>query len=218
MKTEDLIADLAGRVTPARPLPRPSVRALGWLALAGACAVFGLMFFGPRADVLSRLTQADYFWLAALALMTSIVSLVTSLVLAIPGAERGPALRTIAVGLLGTWAVTMAWAVFSAGQGLPIFSDRHWPVCFVRVFVVATVPACALFVMARRGLPLRRGWTAAMTTAAAASVGALVTQLACPLDDPGHGFLGHFGPVMALVAIGLAARRLLARPEALRQE
>ena len=212
MKTEDLIADLAGHLTPVRPLPRPGVRALSWLGLAGVCAVLALMFFGPRADVLNRLTELDYFWLATLALMTSLLGVVTSLVLAIPGAERGPALRAMAVGLIGTWAATMAWAVLDAGQGLPISTDPHWPVCFARVIVVAAVPAFALFVMARRGLPLRRGWTAAMTTAAAAAVGALVTQLACPLDDPGHGFLGHFWPVTVLVAIGLAAQRLLAAP------
>jgi len=212
MRTEDLIADLAGRVTPVRPLRRPGVRALGWLALASACGAVGLTFFGARADVLVRLAQPDYLWIAALALTMSILGVISSLVLAIPGAERGPQLRLFALALLGSWTVTMVWAIVTGGEGLPISTDPHWRVCFARVVAVAAVPACALFVMARRGLPLRRGWTAAMATAGAASMGALVTQLACPLDDPGHGFLGHFGPVLVMIVIGLAARRLMARP------
>jgi hypothetical protein len=79
------------------------------------------------------------------------------------------------------------------------------------VIIVGAIPAGLLLVMVRRSLPLRQGWTAAMTAAAAVSIGALVTQLACPLDDPGHAFLGHFLPVMALMAIGLVAKRLVVR-------
>ncbi len=209
MRTEDLIADLAGRVTPVRPLPRPGVRALGWLAVACACGLLGLTFFGPRADVLNRLTELDYLWLATLALMTSIVAVMTSLVLAIPGAERGPVLRMLAVALLSLWTVTLMLAVLGKGQGLPVFSDPHWPVCFMRVLIIAAVPACLLFVMVRRGVALRQGWTSALTAAAAAGMGALVVQLACPLDDPGHGFLGHFVPVMLMIAVAVAVRRIV---------
>ena len=55
MRTDDLIADLAGRVTPVRPLPPPAVRALGWLVLAGLCAVAGVTVMdveGQDADIL----------------------------------------------------------------------------------------------------------------------------------------------------------------------
>ena len=212
MKTEDLIADLAERVTPVRPLPPPSVRALGWLVLATACCLGGVMLFGPRPDVLTRLTQPDYLAIALFALMTSIVGVSTSLVLAIPGAERRPVLRMLMLVLLGSWMVTMGWAVSSAGRGLPVSSDSHWPVCFMRVVLVGAVPAFMLVVMVRRGIPLRPGWTAAIAAAGAASVGALAVQLVCPIDDPGHGFLGHFVPVMVMVAVGLAGQRLLAPP------
>ena len=105
----------------------------------------------------------------------------------------------------------MSWAVVRAGGGLPIATDSHWPACFARVVVVALVPALTLFAMVRRGLPLRLGWTAILAAAAAASMGALVTQIACPLDDAGHAFLGHFVPVIVLAAIGASARRALWR-------
>jgi len=116
----------------------------------------------------------------------------------------------LAVALLSLWTVTLMLAVLGKGQGLPVFSDPHWPVCFMRVLIIAAVPACLLFVMVRRGVALRQGWTSALTAAAAAGMGALVVQLACPLDDPGHGFLGHFVPVMLMIAVAVAVRRIVA--------
>ena len=212
MKTEDLIADLAGRLTPVRALRPPGVRALGWLAFASACVVGAVTLLGARPDVLVRLTQLDYLGMALLASLTSTLAVVMALVLAIPGAERSAALRMFTVAIVGVWAVSMAGAVYSSGHGLPVSTDPHWPVCFTRVLLVSALPALVLFALVRRGVSLRPGWTAAMAALAAASVGALAVQIACPLDDPGHSFLGHFVPVLSMAVIGVAAQRLFARP------
>jgi len=211
VRTEDLIADLAGRVTPVRPLLPPAVRALAWFALAAAWGGVGVAAFGARSDLTVRLLQPDYLWIAALAVLTSMFAVVVSLILSIPGAERTPVLRVSTVGILGLWTATMVRAVVAAGRGLPVSTDPHWPVCAMRVLVVGVLPALVLWVMIRRGTALRLGWTAAMAALAAASVGALAVHVACPLDDPGHGFLGHFVPVVLAAAMGIAARRRLAR-------
>ena len=211
MRTEDLIADLAGRVTPVRPLPSPGRRALGWCAIAGVCAAAGIAFFGPRPDVATRLTQPDYLSTAALALTTAMLAVMATLVLSVPGAERTPWLRGLLVAVFATWAATMVWAVAATGHGLPFATDPHWPACFARVVIVSVVPAIALFTMARRAAPLRPGWTGAFAGVAAASTAALVVQIACPLDDAGHAFLGHFVPVLVIAALGLAAGRWLVR-------
>jgi len=211
MKTEDLIADLAAHVTPVRPLPSPGVRALGWLALAGVCAAAGVAVFGARPDVMARLTERDYLWTAVLALTTSVLAVVATLVLSVPGAERTPLLRRATVVLLAIWALTMTWAVIETGRGLPITTDPHWPACFARVVVLTIVPMIVLFVMARRAAPLRLGWTGAFAAVAAASIAALAVQIACPLDDAGHAFLGHFVPVAIIAALGVVVRRVLVR-------
>jgi hypothetical protein len=210
MKTEDLIADLAGRLTPARPLPSPGIRALSWCVLAGACASAGVTLFGARADVMVRLTEFDYLWSTMLALIASMFAVVLTLVLAIPGVERTPLFRLSSLGVLILWTLTMLWAVVTAGRGLPVTADPHWPVCFMRVVLIGLIPALVLFVMVRRGMPLRLGWTAAFAAIAATSIGALAVQITCPLDDAGHAFLGHFVPVMAMAAAGVAARGTLA--------
>ena len=212
MRTDDLIADLAGRATAVRPLPPPLIRAFAWLVLAGACAAAAVTVFGARADVLVRLPQPDYFSTVLLALSASVVAVVVSLILAVPGAERTPLLRGTAVAIFGVWAAASVWRVLAEGRGLPVAADPHWPVCFGRVVLVALLPAVMLFIMVRRGTPLRPGWTAAMAAAAAASAGALAVIVACPLDDAGHAFLGHLVPVMAIAAMGIALRRTLTSP------
>jgi hypothetical protein len=212
MRTDDLIADLAERATPVRPLPPPSMRAFGWLVLAAICAAAGVTAFGARADVLVRLTQPDYLSSAVLALSTSVAAVVICLVLAIPGAERTPLLRATALAIFAVWAGTTVWRVVAEGRGLPVVTDPHWPVCFGRVVLVALLPAAALFAMVRRGTPLRPGWTAAMAALAAASAGALAVHVACPLDDPGHVFLGHVVPVIAMAAVAITVRRTLTSP------
>jgi hypothetical protein len=211
MKTEDLIADLAGRVAPVRPLPSPARRAVGWLVIAVVIASAGVAYFGPRRDVMTRLTQADYLWTAFLALATSAFAVVATLMLSVPGAERTSLVRRLTIAALAVWAATMVWAVLDAGRGLPITTDRHWPACFTRVVLVSFVPALALFAMARRAAPLRPGWTAAFAAGAAASMAALAVQIVCPLDDAGHAFLGHFVPVLVIGLLGVLARRVVTR-------
>jgi hypothetical protein len=209
MRTEQLIADLAARAAPVRPLPSPGRRALTWLLLTSGVAAAHLWLFGPRPDVTVRLTQADFLSTAMLALAASMLAGFVTLVLAIPGGERTPYLRWSSVGVVGLWALAMIRAVVSAGAGLPVSTDIHWPACFARVIVIAFVPALMLFVMVRRALPLRPAWAGGLAAVAAASMGAVVTQIACPLDDPGHAFLGHFIPVAIVAVTGVALRRTL---------
>lgn len=211
MRTEDLIADLAGRVTPVRPLRPPGRRAVEWFAVAAACAAAGVAGFGARPDILIRLTQPDYYWTLLLAGTTCVLAVLATLVLSVPGAERTPLLRRNTIVVLAVWAMTMAWAVLDTGRGLPITTDPHWPACFSRVLLIGLVPAIVLFAMARRAAPLRLAWTAGLAALAAASIAALVVQIACPLDDAGHAFLGHFVPILVMSGVGLAARRVLGR-------
>ena len=209
MRTEDLIADLAERAAPLRPLPPPSLRALTWFGLAIACAATGIVVFGARPDVTLRLTEFDYLRTVLLALTTAVLAAVVTLVLAIPGAERTSVPRLSTLGLLTLWALTMVWDVVGAGQGLPVTADPHWPACFARAILVGLIPVFSLFAMVRRGLALRTGWTAAYAATASAAMAVLAVQLTCPLDDAGHAFLGHFVPVLAMAAAGIASRRAL---------
>jgi hypothetical protein len=208
MRTEDLIADLASHTTPVRPLRSPGIRALVWLGIAIAFGAAGLVIFGPRPNLRLLVTQPDFLWTATLALATVVFAAMAALVLAIPGAERSPLLRTTTVAIVGLWAVTLATAIVRADHGFTGVS--HWYVCFLRIVAIGLVPAIAAVAMLRRAAALRPGWTGALAMAAAAAVGALAIQFICPLDDAAHALVGHFGAVVAAGAVGaLGARPLL---------
>jgi hypothetical protein len=200
MKTEDLIADLATRATPVRPLASPAIRFAGWFAIAAACALAGLAAFGPRADLAEAIARPAFMATAALTLGVAVVSGFAALVLAIPGAERSPALRMTALTLLGAWGVELVTGLIREGGGFP--SDAHWPVCIIRIIVVGMIPAWALAGMLRRAAPLRLAPTGAMAAIAAMAAAAVAIQFACPFDAPSHLIRGHFAPVVVFAALG----------------
>src|SRR5262245_64481949 len=100
MRSEDLISQLASRVLPVQPLPPPWVRVAAWSGLALACAAIGIAVFGPRSNLQSAAGDPGFLLLAALAAGTGAFAASASLVLAVPGAERSPALRVSAVTLI----------------------------------------------------------------------------------------------------------------------
>ena len=200
MRTEDLIADLAGRATPVRPLPSPGARALAWFAIAGASAGAGVAVFGARPNVDSLLSEWDFLLAAILALATAWLGALGALILAIPGAERTLALRAAAIAVIGLWLAMLGSSVALAGKGLSGVS--HWYICFIRVLAIGLIPAVAIVVMLRRALPLRTGWANALAMLGASAMGAFAIQFICPLTDAGHALIGHLGPV---VVAGLTA-------------
>jgi hypothetical protein len=210
MKTDDLIADLASRAAPVRPLPAPGLRALGWLALAIASAGGGVLVFGARPHLDVLLTNHDFLLTAGLAFAAAGLSATAALVLAVPGAERSPLVRGLPVAVLGMWTLTAAMMVLEQSHGLSGVS--HWYICAIRVAAIGLVPGIVLAAMLRRALPLRVEWAGMLAIAGAAAAGALAIQFICPIGDAGHALVGHLGPVLALAVIGAAtAERLLGR-------
>ncbi len=211
MKTEDLIADLASRARPVRPLPPPALRALAWSIVAILSAAGAILLFGPKADLDIVVDEPVFVVTALLALATTVVAVAASLVLAVPGAERSPALRGASVALVSLWLVTLSVGIIRAGDGFAAAST--WPVCFLRAVGVGLLPAAVLVGMLRRAAPLRLAWTAALAAMAAMAIGALAVQMVCPHNEAAHALLGHFGPVLAFCGMGAgAARRLLTAP------
>lgn len=207
MRTEELIAQLAGLAEPVRPLPPPWLRAIAWSGAAILSAAAGVAIFGVRSDIAIVIRQPEFVWLAVVVLATAAFAVTAALVLAVPGAERSPILRGSTLLLAGLWAVMLVDAIVRTGHGFAAVAD--WYVCFVRVTGMALVPAVLLFGMLRRAAPLRIAWTSGLATMSATAVGAVAIQFICPLSDPGHALLGHFGPLIVFGSVGAAAARRL---------
>jgi hypothetical protein len=211
MKTDDLIAELSRRATPVRPLPSPAIRVLVWSLVALGSAAAGILVFGARPDLAMAIQDRVFLATALLALGASILAAAAALVLAIPGAERSPAVRGFALSFVTLWMFALVASIVRAGHGLT--GDAHWPICFIRVVGIGLLPAVALFVMLRRSAPLRLAWTSGLAAVAAMAIGAVAVQVICPINDSGHALLGHLGPVLTLGGAGAAtARRLLNAP------
>ena len=211
MRTEQLIADLASRAGPVRRLASPATRFGAWSGAAIASAALGLAVFGPRAGIAQLVTEAGFISAASFVLIIAGLAALTSLILAIPGAERSRVLRASAFTLVAVWGSLGVAGVVRAG-GLSEASD--WYVCFVRVIAVGLVPAWVLFGMLRRAVPLERGAASALAAVGAMAIGSCAMQFICPLDAPAHTFLGHVGPALMLCGAGALLSGALLRAAA----
>jgi hypothetical protein len=200
--TDDLILALARQARPVTPLRPPAVRLLGWLALAALSATAGVWVYGLRPDSATMAASRGFAVDAVLALVILLSAAGAALLLAVPGAERRPVLRALALAAVVGWIALTIQAVWLQGEGLD--GAAHWAACASRVASVALVPGLALLAMLGRGAPLRKGWAVGLSGAAAGAAGALAVLLTCPIVDPAHVLLGHVAPV-ALLGLGAAA-------------
>lgn len=211
MRTEELIVRLAREAGPVRPLDRPSARLAQWIALAVPLALLGIFVVGPRPDVLTSLHQPTYVALAVVTLLTALASAASALVSSVPGAERSPVQRAIPV-LAGTlWAAGLIVLLAAGGDSVArIMALPIHAACVVEIAAFGLLPGWALLTLLRRAAPLQPTWSAALAALAATSLGAVATQIVCPVDDPAHHLVGHFLP-MVVLAIGatFAGRRSL---------
>lgn len=208
MRTEDLIADLARRAGPVRPLASPARRLAGWSVVAAASAFAGFAAFGPRDHVTELVGRAPFAAMTLVSLGTAALAALAALVLSVPGAKRGGALKGAALTLLTVWGALLVAAVLRAGTGFP--GEPHWPICAIRVVAIGLVPAWTLLVMLRRAAPLQPASAGAFAAVAAMAVSAAAIQYICPIDAPAHVLRGHFAPVIILaIASALIARRAL---------
>jgi hypothetical protein len=210
MKTDELIANLVGQLTPIQPLYSPVRRLSVWATISLATVVVAVLVFGPRPDIAHRMTQVDFTWTLASAGIVATLSSVAALILAVPGVEGSVVLRTSALVLTSAWGIGLGTMAVTDGSALA--TDTHWPACFLRVVMVSLVPVAALGLMIRRAAALRPALAGLMAALAASAAATIAIQIACPVDAAGHGLAGHLGPVLTMAVIGaVVGPRWLAR-------
>lgn len=218
MRTDELIQDLASAVEPVRRLRPVAVRALGWcvLSLGSLAAVAFIM--GVRRDLGDAVDSADFFFEAALLIVTALSAAAGALTISVPGAERralvrwAPVMAGVACVLWAAGELAMA-SVTGAPTGRVTFA---WH-CVYKTASVAAVPGIALFVMVRQAAPLRAGWAGLLALLATAAVGVLGANVICPVDRPVHMLLWHVAPLMLFAALGAALGTWLLRWKPLRR-
>jgi hypothetical protein len=211
VKTDELIVQLARAAGPVRPLARPSVRLARWTAASLPITALAVIVIGPRADVGTAIGQPAFAGLAVATLATALLAAAGAFALSVPGAERSRLHRFMPLVAGGMWALALIVLLTTDGDPVRrvLALPFHW-LCLIEIAGLSLMPGWALFAMLHRAAPLRRTWSAALATLAAAGLAALATQFMCPIDDPAHHLVGHVLPVALLSVWGaILGRRWL---------
>lgn len=211
MRTDDLIVELARRASPVTPLAPPSVRCARWAGPMVVLSGVGVLLLGPRADLARALVQPAYAARLVITLLTAALASFGAFALSVPNADRSPVTPIFPYAAFALWILLLTALLLAGGQpiGRLLAFPVNWP-CSYKIFGFSLIPGVVLFVLIGRAAPLQVMQNAATAALAATSMGAVATQLICPVDDPAHQLVGHVLPVVVLAVIGLAAgyRRL----------
>ena len=211
MRTDELIVELARSAGPVRPLPSPSIRLARWTAATAPLMALAVIVIGPRADVVTAMSQPTFLGIAVATIGTALLSAASAFVLGIPGAERSVWQRVLPLMAGSLWALALVYLLTT--EGAAVRRLLQWPfhwACLIEIAGLSVVPGWALFAMLRRAAPLQRAWSGALATLAAVAIGAAATQFICPVDDPAHQLVGHLLPVAVLSMLGtIAGQRYL---------
>ncbi len=210
MDTDRLIQTLVDTAQPVRPLPRPWIRSAMWLAIAIPYIGLVVYVMSPRADLISKLTEARYLIEQIAALATGIAAAVAAFATTIPGYSRKVLLLPVPplavwLGVLGQGCVS-TWLQLGT-SGLTLQPDWF---CFPAIVLVGAIPAVAMVAMLRRGAPLTPCITVALGGLAAAGLGNFGLRLFHPQDASMMVLVWQFGSVFMLAALaGCMGRYIL---------
>jgi len=198
--TDSLIDALSRRAQPVRPLPRPSVRAVLWLA-PGLAIVAGVVVavkgpFDPRmvtGDARLAIEQAAM-------LATAIGAAVAAFQSTVPGASRRwlwvPA-ATLALWLASVGRGCVDDYLRLGAEGLALGFDSG---CVVPAVLIGVVPGVAMVAMLRKGAPLTPRLTLAFAGLAVAALANFGLTLFHIGDVSIMVLVWHFGLIVALSA------------------
>jgi hypothetical protein len=204
-RTEQLIVALVADGAAVTPLPPVRARVARWLGASTALTAAGTWLIGVRPDLAAAARDAAFVGDAALTTATAGLAAVGAFALSIPAGERFRTQRAWPLAVAVALVAEIAWRFGSHGGTWQALATEPWHLaCALRMFALAALPGVAAFSMIRRAAPLEPRWTAGLASLAALALGAVGTQLACPLGSTAHMLVSHMVPLAALALLGIA--------------
>jgi hypothetical protein len=207
--TDTLIRTLSADLAPVARRSAP--REVAVLAAIGMAEVVLLLSAGAmRPDMAQVILTPFMLWkIAGLALLAGVTATVAMRSLTPPAMPRHTA--TVVVALAALTALGGAF-VTSDGDGARSLLDRLSPVhgmlCATAITVLSLPIVTMLAVLMRRAAPVRPRQSALACGLAAATSGALIFTVCCPVNDPLYVVVWYS---VAIAAVALTARWLLPR-------
>lgn len=210
IETDALIARLSADARPVRPLARPGLRVLVWLAAAVVVAAAATGIEGLRPDLAERLRDPWFMIGRGAAVLTAVTAALATFELSLP--DRSPRwlwlpmpfalvwLSGLGVGCLDQW--------LTRGLVVPPGTDGG---CFVAIVATSVPLGVLLFAMVRHAgfvRPVTTALTGGLALAAAAEAGLTLHHG----TDPGMlDILLHLVAVAVVVALAAGGARPIFR-------
>jgi hypothetical protein len=178
-ETQKLIDELVAGATPVRRLRPPLVRALSWLALAGAILALLSIGHGVRSDLVGHLRQPIFLVSITAALATGVLAAIAAFIVSLP--DRSQRWLLLPLPTLAVWVGTTSYGCLTGWVAIaPGVQLGETLQCFATL-VLGSVPlAIALAVMLRHAALLR---PVAATLAGALAVAAITSSALALVHD-----------------------------------
>ena len=211
-----LIDSLVAELRPVRPVSYARI-VLGCLVVEAVVAVVALWAYGVRPDLGTRLGEPGFLAVLATLCLAAVGSAAVAVRSAIPGREARPsaARPLLAVPIVLTLLVLLFAPWGRAWPGWSRLVEGCWS-CVGLTFASGVVPWIITVAVLSRLAPLRELRSGLFAGFAAFLVGALVTELHCPVADSYHLAFAHYLPIALLSCLTatLAVVVLRGRPRA----
>jgi hypothetical protein len=212
-ETERLIDALVAGATPVRRLRPPLVRALSWLALAGAILALLAIGHGLRSDLVAHLRQPIFLVSIAAALATGVLAAIAAFMVSLP--DRSQSWLLLPIPALVVWVSTVGYGCLTdwvaiGPDGVHLGETLR---CFATLVLTSVPLTVALAVMLRHAALLR---PVAATLAGALAVAAITSSalaLLHDIDATAMILIWNLGTAAVIVALGgLFGARLFRAP------
>lgn len=201
---EPLIRELAADLAPVRRLAHPLRRAAFWLGTVALVAVI-LAVFADRTAVERRLTAAPDMWLAvAGSILTAVLATAAAFQLSLP--DRKPIWALLPVPAVVLWVgasglgCLRTWLI----PGTHDASLAEAKDCFLFIVGVSIPLSILLFMMLRRGCPLRPNLMGAVGGLAVAAASATLLNFFHPFDAAATDLVVHLTAVATVIVANQA--------------
>lgn len=215
-ETQKLIDALVAGATPVRRLRPPLVRALSWLALAGAILVLLAIGHGVRSDLVEHLRQPVFVVSIVAALATGVLAAIAAFMVSLP--DRSQSWLLLPAPTLAVWIGTIGYGCLtdwvSIGPDGVHFGETVR--CFATLVLTSVPLAIALTAMLRHAALLRPATATLMGALAVAAITSSALALLHDIDATAMILIWNLGTAAVIVALGaLFGSRLIRTPRPL---